>query len=46
MDYLNLSDIMTINFKTNDFGSGELPLIDVFIEQFLWQSKNIGTFEI
>lgn len=46
MDYLNLSDIMTINFQTNDFGSGELPLIDIFSEQLLWQSENIGTFEI
>lgn len=46
MDYLNLSEIMTFNFQTDGFGSGELPLIDVFSEQLLWQSENIGRFEI
>jgi uncharacterized protein (TIGR02099 family) len=46
MAYIELSKLMQIDFQGNGFETEELPLIDVFSEQFWWKSVNLGSLKI
>ena len=46
MAYLNLAELLKIDFQTEGFESKDMPLIDVFSEQFFWGKANLGALEI
>jgi len=46
MAYLNLTELMKIDFQTEGFESKDMPLLDVFSEKLLWNKVNLGALEI
>ncbi len=46
MDYLNLSELMKINVKTDSVTTNDLSLISVESVHFLWHDYDLGALEI
>lgn len=46
MAYLNLSELMQLDFQIDDISTEHLSLINVVSEQLWWNGKDLGTLEI
>lgn len=46
MDYLNLSELMQVDFQGEGFNNEDLPLIDVFSQKTLWDAADLGVLKI
>jgi len=46
MAYINLSELMQIDFQSDEVGTEDLPLIDVFSDHFWWENVNLGSLSI
>jgi len=46
MAYLNLSELMQIDFQVDDINTEDLSLIDVASEQLWWNGNNLGKLKI
>jgi uncharacterized protein YhdP len=46
MAYLNLSELMQVDFQIDDISTEDLSLIDVTSEQLWWNGNNLGKLEI